>query len=95
MKREFDRPDVHNRSHRYELALQNLENDPSICDENKKRIVDYIAYCRATNLSVDRQLLILLKLTVLARLFQVPFEGAARESIVGLMYRVKKRGLAE
>jgi len=51
-----DRIDIHNRKHRFELALRNLEQDSSICQENKTHIMKFISYCRAENLSADRQL---------------------------------------
>jgi len=95
MNRGPDRIDIHNRKHRFELALRNLEQDPQISQENKTLIHRFVTFCGAANLSVERQLIYVLKLTVLARLYGVPFEKATRDSIVNLMDIVKKRGLAE
>jgi len=89
------RIDIHNRMHRFDLALRNLEQDPWIKPENKPLIQRFITYCRTENLSVERQLIYLQKLTVLGRLYPAPFEQATRESIVDLMDRIKKRGVAE
>jgi len=80
-----DTIDIHNRKHRFELALRNLEQDPSICQDNKAYAQKFIAFCRAENLSADRQLLYLQKLTVLARLHKIPFDQATRDSIVDMM----------
>jgi len=95
MNRGPDRIDIHNPMHRFELALRNLEQDPQISPENRMLIQRFIAFCRAANLSVERQLIYFLKLTVLARLYRATFKHATRDSIVSLMDRVKKRGLAE
>ena len=95
MDPQSDRADIHNRKHRFELALRNLTQDTVICQENKARIQKFVTFCRANNLSLERQLIYLQKLTLLARLYTAPFEKATKDSIVDLMDRVKKRGLAE
>ena len=95
MKTALERIDIHNRRHRFDLALRNLEQDPLICQENKAHIQRFVAFCRANNLTVERQLIYLQKLTLLARLHKAPFDRATKDSIVNLMDRVKKRGLAE
>ena len=87
--------DIHDRRHRFELALRNMTQDPVICQENKNHIQRFLGFCRAQNLGLDRQLLYLLKLTVLARLHKAPFDQASRDSIVNMMEQVKKRGMAE
>jgi integrase len=95
MDRSPDRIDIHGRQHRFDLALRNLEQDPSICQANKAHIKRFISFCRANNLSIERQLIYLQKLTLLAKFFKTPFEQATKDSVVDLMDRVKKRGLAE
>ena len=95
MKTGSEKLDIHDRRHRFELALRNLRQDPVICQENKNLIQRFLGFCRAQSLSMDRQLLYLLKLTVLARLHKAPFDQASRDSIVNMMEQVKKRGMAE
>jgi site-specific recombinase XerD len=95
MDNDFGRIDIHNRKHRFDLALRNLEQDPSTCQENKQQINKFVAFCRANNLSLERQLIYLQKLTLLARFYRVPFENATKDSIVDLMDQIRKRGLAE
>ena len=85
--------DIHNCNHRFELASRNLAQDPLICQENRAHIRKFVAFCRTSNLSLQRQLIYLLDLTVLARLHKAPFDEATKESILELMDRVKKRGL--
>jgi hypothetical protein len=84
MSHSSDRIDIHDRKHRFELALRNLEQDPKVTLENKMLIQRFVTFCRAANLSLERQLIYLQKLTVLARL-HAPFEQATRDSIVSLM----------
>ena len=90
-----DRIDIHDRKHRFDLALRNLQQDPCVRPENKLLIQRFITFCRTENLSVERQLIYLQKLTVLGRLYPAPFEQLTRESAVDLMDRIKKRGGAE
>ena len=90
-----DRIDIHDRKHRFDLALRNLQQDPWIKPENKLLIQRFVTFCGAANLSVERQLIHLQKLTVLARLHPPTFEQATKESILDLMDRVKKRDVAE
>ena len=92
---QLGRVDIHNRKHRFELALRSLTEDTAICQEIKAQIQKFITYCRANNVSLERQLIYLQKLTLLARLYRAPFENATKDSIVELMDRVRKRGLAE
>jgi len=95
MRRGSDRIDIYNGKHRLELALSNLLQDPSICQENKIHIQQFLTFCRAENLSVDRQLLYLYKLTTLARLHRAAFEHATRDSIISLMDQIRKKGVAD
>jgi len=95
MNRSLDRIDIHDRKHRFQLALRNLKQDPQISQENKMLIQRFVAFCRAAKLNVERQLIYVQKLTALARLYHAPFEQATRDSIVSLMDRLKRRGLAD
>jgi site-specific recombinase XerD len=95
MKASSYRIDIHDSEHRLVQALHRLENAPQVCPENRASIKRFVTFCRATNLSVSRQLLYLQKLTVLAELHKAPFDQASRDSIVNLMDMVRKKGLAE
>ncbi|MCJ7506169.1 hypothetical protein MUP05_06850 [Candidatus Bathyarchaeota archaeon] len=79
MNTEPDRIDIHNRKHRFDLALRNLEQDPSICPENKQQINKFVAFCRANNLSLERQLIYLQKPHVAGQVLQ----GSIREGYEG------------
>jgi hypothetical protein len=51
--------DIHDRKHRFDLALRNLQQDSWIKAENKLLIQRFMTFCRAANLSVERQLIYL------------------------------------
>ena len=63
--------------------------------EEQDRILAIRQFCQAANLGLERQLIYVQKLIVLAKLYPTNFERASKDLIVGLMDRVKRMGLAD
>jgi integrase/ribosomal protein L40E len=86
-----ERIDVHNYPRRMERALRHLENHQTISENNKPRILQYLAHLEDEGLSLARRVTHLVRLTRIAETLGKDFDAATEEDMRLLMRNLRTR----
>lgn len=75
-----------------ELAYRKkrIENAIEICESNKKYIFEFLDYCFATGLSIQRAVIYADKIFTLAKLLEKDFKEATKQDILSLVGKVER-----